>query len=51
MDGGASDAWMHHAADALANVLPNASRQTLEGQTHSVDPNVLAPVVIEFFQQ
>lgn len=48
-DGGASDAWMHHAADALANVLPHASRQTLEGQTHMVDPNALAPVISEFF--
>ncbi len=51
VDGGASDAWVHHAADALANVLPHASRQTLEGQTHMVDPTVLAPVIIEFFQQ
>jgi pimeloyl-ACP methyl ester carboxylesterase len=50
-DGGASDAWLHHAADALANVLPHASRQTLEGQTHMVDPNVLAPIIIEFFNK
>jgi len=50
-DGGASDAWVHHAADALAKVLPHASRQTLEGQTHMVDPKVLAPVIIEFFQK
>ncbi len=50
-DGGASDAWVHHAADAMANVLPHASRHTLEGQTHMVDPTVLAPVIIEFFQQ
>ena len=50
-DGGASDAWVHHGADALAKVLPHASRQTLEGQTHMVDPKVLAPVIIEFFQK
>ncbi len=50
-DGGASDAWVHHAADALANVLPHASRQTLDGQTHMVDPTVLAPVIIEFFKE
>jgi pimeloyl-ACP methyl ester carboxylesterase len=49
-DGGDSSAWVHHAADALANVLPHASRQTLAGQTHMVDPTVLAPVLIEFFQ-
>jgi pimeloyl-ACP methyl ester carboxylesterase len=51
MDGGASDAWMHHGADALAKVLPHASRQTLEGQTHAVDSKMLAPVIIEFFKQ
>ncbi len=51
IDGGASDAWIHHGADALANVLPHASRQTLAGQTHMVDPNMLAPILIEFFQQ
>jgi len=50
-DGGASDAWVHHATDALAKVLPHASRQTLEGQTHMVDPKVLAPVIIEFFKK
>jgi pimeloyl-ACP methyl ester carboxylesterase len=50
-DGGASDAWVHHGADALANVLPHASRHTLAGQTHMVDPNVLAPALIDFFQQ
>lgn len=50
-DGGASPAWFHNAADALAKVLPHASRQTLEGQTHMVDPKVLAPVMIEFFSR
>jgi pimeloyl-ACP methyl ester carboxylesterase len=50
-DGGASPAWLHHAAEALAEALPNASRKTFEGQTHSVDPKVLAPVVIEFFKK
>jgi pimeloyl-ACP methyl ester carboxylesterase len=50
-DGGASPAWLHHAAEALAKVLPHASRQTLEGQTHMVDPKVLAPVLIEFFKK
>jgi pimeloyl-ACP methyl ester carboxylesterase len=37
-------------ADALAKVLPNASRQTLAGQTHMVDPNALSPVMIEFLK-
>ena len=50
-DGGASPAWFHNAADALAKALPHGSRQTLEGQTHMVDPMVLAPVLIEFFKK
>jgi len=41
---------MHTGADALAGVLPNARRRTLEGQTHDVAPEVLAPVLAEFFQ-
>lgn len=50
-DGGASPEWLHNAAEALADALPNVSRKTFEGQTHSVDPNVLAPAIIEFFKQ
>ena len=50
-DGGASPAWLHNAAKALVEALPNASRVTFEGQTHSFDPNVLAPVIIEFFKK
>jgi pimeloyl-ACP methyl ester carboxylesterase len=49
--GGDSDVWMHSGADALARILPNASRTTLPGQSHQVDPHVLAPVMIEFFKQ
>jgi pimeloyl-ACP methyl ester carboxylesterase len=50
-DGGASDAWFHNSADALAEALPHASRQTLEGQTHMFNPEVLAPVITEFFKK
>jgi hypothetical protein len=50
-DGGASLDWMGHVADALAKVLPNASRQPLAGQTHLVDPSALALVMIEFLRQ
>jgi pimeloyl-ACP methyl ester carboxylesterase len=49
IDGGASWPFMRTGADALAKVLPNAKRRTLEGQTHDVDAGVLAPVVREFF--
>jgi pimeloyl-ACP methyl ester carboxylesterase len=50
-DGGASPDWLHNAAEALAKELPNVRRKTFEGQTHSVDPNVIAPSIIEFFKQ
>lgn len=50
MDGGASPAFMHNAAQATAHALPNGQRRTLEGQTHDVAPQVLAPVLVEFFQ-
>lgn len=47
--GGKSPAWMRSAMKALANALPNAQLQTLEGQTHIVKPAVLAPVLTAFF--
>lgn len=50
-DGGASPAWFHNTADGLAKALPHARRQTLAGQTHQVDPKLLAPVLIEFFKK
>lgn len=49
MDGGASFPFMHTAADTLAAALPHAQRRTLEGQTHDVAGEVLAPVLVEFF--
>ena len=49
IDGGASPAWMRNAAQAVADILPDAQRRTLEGQTHDVAPAALAPVMEEFF--
>ncbi|WP_035856723.1 alpha/beta fold hydrolase [Cryptosporangium arvum] len=49
VDGGASPPWTASAADALAGVLLDAQRRTLPGQTHDVDPSVLAPVLRSFF--
>ena len=34
LDGGASPPWIRHGASALAEVLPNASAGTLDGQGH-----------------
>ena len=52
MDGGKSSAAFRNAAAALADVLPNARRLTLEGQGHGaveMAPDRVAPPVREFF--
>jgi len=49
MDGGASPAFMHLAAQSITSSLPNARHRRLPEQTHNVDPEVLAPVLAEFF--
>ncbi len=49
MDGEMSEAFFHHAAQALVDILPNAERRTLSGQEHGVAPEALAPVLVEFF--
>src|SRR6266536_2333274 len=51
MNGGASYAFMYDTAQALGKAIPNAQVRTLEGQTHDVDPDVLAPVLMEFFSR
>ncbi|MEV0347276.1 alpha/beta hydrolase [Nonomuraea sp. NPDC050680] len=47
-DGGAGPAWLRDMARRLADALPEGRHRTLEGQTHDVDPQVLAPVLREF---
>src|SRR5579859_2602657 len=49
MDGSASFPFMHVTALALANAIPDGRQRTLEGQTHEVAAQVLAPVLVEFF--
>lgn len=46
-----NSARMQQAAKAVSEVLPNAQRQVLEGQTHDVKPGALAPALIEFFKE
>jgi len=50
MDGGTIP-WLSTGGEAFARVLPNAQRRTLEGQTHDVAPEAIAPVLSEFFSQ
>jgi pimeloyl-ACP methyl ester carboxylesterase len=47
--GGASPAWMQQAARAVADAAPDARYGLLEGQTHEVAAEALAPVLIGFF--
>jgi pimeloyl-ACP methyl ester carboxylesterase len=50
MAGGASFPFMRVTAAALVNAIPNAQHRTLEGQTHEVAAEALAPMLIEFFK-
>jgi len=49
MNGGASYPFMYDTARALSKAMPHAELRTLEGQTHEVSPEALAPVLVEFF--
>jgi pimeloyl-ACP methyl ester carboxylesterase len=47
--GSLSPAWMRTAARTVAETVPEGTYRALEGQTHMVEPQVLAPVLTEFF--
>ncbi len=49
IDGGESPVYQQKAIQILVEILPDARRRTLEGQAHDVSPDVLAPVLREFF--
>jgi pimeloyl-ACP methyl ester carboxylesterase len=48
--GGASPAWMIEVGEQIADALPNGRQRVLEGQEHVVAPELLAPVLTEFFR-
>jgi hypothetical protein len=43
--------FMLGTATELAKAIPHAQHRTLEGQSHDVNLEVLAPVLVEFFCQ
>jgi len=49
INGEKTDARLRHAVQAVVKVLPNVQHRTLKGQTHNVKPQVLVPVLVEFF--
>jgi pimeloyl-ACP methyl ester carboxylesterase len=49
MTGGRGAPFMLETAKTLSALIPNAKLSTLDGQTHEVQPEALAPVMVEFF--
>ena len=46
---GSAIPFMLDTATTLAKAIPHGQQRTLEGQTHNVDLQVLAPQLVEFF--
>ena len=49
MHGDASYPFMGETARALTQAIPHAELYTLPGQDHNVSPEVLAPILVQFF--
>jgi hypothetical protein len=50
MSGSASYPFMSKTALALSKAFPNGRLRDLAGQTHDVNPETLAPVLVSFFR-
>lgn len=49
IDSTASPNWLRAAAEAAASAVPGGTHRSLDGSFHDVPPDVLAPVLKEFF--
>ena len=49
--GGASPASLRYGAEELATVIPNAHMEVIEGQTHAVTGDAIAPHLVAFFSE
>jgi len=49
MYGVASPGFMAETAEELSQAMPNATLRPLEGQTHDVKPDALAPALMTAF--
>jgi len=47
--GGKSPAALRNPVELIAKLLPNGTLKVLEGQTHNVSADVLAPILVEYF--
>jgi hypothetical protein len=50
MNGSESFPFMYETAKLLADAIPDAQHRTLQGQTHEVSSDALAPVLIDYFR-
>jgi pimeloyl-ACP methyl ester carboxylesterase len=48
IDGSATYPFLHSTADILLDVVPDATRETVEGQRHDFTADAVAPTLIEF---
>jgi pimeloyl-ACP methyl ester carboxylesterase len=46
---GGTTPWLNDGGHALAEALPHGQLRQLDGQTHDVAPDVLAPALIGYF--
>jgi len=51
MCGGSSYPFMRTTAETIAQALPYGQLQVLDGQSHNLQPEVLCPVLTEFFRK
>lgn len=49
LGGGTSPEWFHRTVQATADAVPGAKLVMVEGYDHNVPPEVIAPVLTEFF--
>ncbi len=49
MNGSSSPEFMKIVAEKLSRTIPKAQYRSLDGQNHGVKPEIIAPILIEFF--
>ena len=49
LSGRESAAWARKSVEAVASAIPGAQHDSLEGQTHGVSDDAIAPVLRRFF--
>jgi hypothetical protein len=49
IDGAQSPPWLRAGVAKLAQAMPAARHVSMPEQTHDVDPELLAPLLLDFF--